>query len=160
MARLVINKIDESHIEISGIIDEEAKFGPLFKDLPAEAWLDLKGVTRINSSGVRHFLRGIAQYTGKAHFQKCSPAIVDQITMIPEFLGTNGVIESIVAPYFCESCDDSRPVRLEIGKDLTTGIELSEAPERSCPKCDNALIFEETPEIFFHFLLRNVDESA
>src|SRR5690242_2964167 len=69
----------------------------------AEMILDLGGVTRINSPGVREwiaFVNGLNDRKIKVVLEKCSVPFVNQLNMISNFRG-KGQVVSVYAPYFC-----------------------------------------------------------
>ncbi len=134
---------------INGVIDEFADFSVLLK-APAELRLDLSGVSRINSIGLRNFMIFLKNWSGGAYsFIACPVEFVDQMNLIPSILkvGGSGWVESCMVPLFCTSC----------GKDAETLIKLNPRPDRSkpmikqnCPHCGGAC--EVAVEGYFNFL--------
>lgn len=113
--------------------------------------MDLEGITNFNSCGVREwvFLIKDLEKLGQITFRKCSIPMVDQFNMVPESIG-NGNVESFFAPYVCEDHGDTE-VLLDAKGDKAS-ISSQSAPERSCPKCNQSLIFDAMADSYFLFL--------
>lgn len=140
-------------VRLAGSIEESVNFDQLFGPPPAELWVSTKEVTRINSVGVKAWIKYFqgAQAKGtKLKFFECSTAIVEQINLISNF-GCGGEVESIYVPFSCISCnlelvglfkcDDLRRLQLKL-------------PELKCTKCGGKVMFDDIPEEFFGFLTR------
>lgn len=113
--------------------------------------MDLEGLTNFNSCGVREwvFLIKDLEKLGSITFTKCSIPMVDQFNMVPESIGS-GTVESFYAPYVCETHGDTE-VLLDTKTDQSA-IAAQTSPERSCPKCNQSLIFDAMPDSYFLFL--------
>jgi anti-anti-sigma regulatory factor len=139
-----------TRISLAGDITEEARFdsvGP-FTD---QVVLDLSGIARINSCGVREwiqFIRAVPKGTRIA-FERCPQTIVAQANMISNFLG-GGRIRSFVAPYYCPKCDRAVEILLEAERDFS-GKE-PKAPARTCDKCGGPLDFDDVEDSYLAFL--------
>ena len=153
MKRYEIQWLDNKTVKISGTIDENfvfesevAKFGP-------EVWVDLQGVERINSCGVREWIKAILTTESKIHFVNCSSVIVSQFSMIPEFLGKFGVVDSFETQFVCDHCGHELARVLKVGSDIQPGQEVyEEGPEIECPECGDSMECDHNPELYFSFL--------
>jgi predicted Ser/Thr protein kinase len=138
----------QTQFRLEGAIEEDADLRWVF--LRDEAiCLDLSSIKRINSMGVRCWLDAFRARHSSASvtFERCSPALVSQLGMIPAM--TQGVVvASVMAPYFCESCDNES---LEL-VDCSEVVDR-QPPERVCTMCGKRLEFDEMPEQFFAFML-------
>jgi hypothetical protein len=113
--------------------------------------LDVSGVKRINSLGVRawcDFMKKLGQR--QVVFRRCSPAFVDQLNSVSDFRA-NAQIESFIAPYVCESSGKVFYEELTIGKDVQKG-NYGALAERPCKECPKPLVFDDLPERYLHFL--------
>jgi len=136
-------------LRLEGEIDETCDLGAVFRR-EGTVWLDLSGVARINSVGIRKWLE--AARTAPAElmlqFERCAPPIVSQMNMIPTFISA-GRVESILAPYMCPGCGEEL---LELIK--VTDPEMDLPPRRRCPACKEPLEFDDLPDEYFAFLER------
>ena len=118
-------------IALSGHLNEASDLTPLTK-LAGPLVIDLSGLDRINSLGVRDWMRFIrtCETAGvDLTFERCSPTIVGQISMITNFMGTRSRVSSVEVPYLCTSCANEHLEVLE----LVPGAELRLTI--TCPKC-------------------------
>jgi len=120
--------------------------------------LDLASVRYLSSAGVREwcmFLQGLASPDPAAppvtyRFRHCSIAFATQAAMVPLVLG-DGVVVSLEAPYFCETCDREDLRLLEPGVVAHDGDRLV-PPRLHCATCSGELVFDDVPERYFAFL--------
>ncbi len=140
-------------VRLTGSIEESVDFEQLLGTLPAEAQINCKEVPRINSVGVKAWIRFFqaTQAKGtKLKFVECSTAIVQQINLISNFTA-GGVVESIFVPFSCLACK-SELVGLFKSEDLKK-LELK-VPDLKCTKCGGNAAFDDIPEEYFAFLVR------
>lgn len=140
---------------IEGVLDEQS--APILAELAAELTaspsieLDVAGVRRINSLGVRawiDFMRTLDKRT--VTLLRCSPSFVDQLNMVSDFRG-HARISSFLAPYVCESSGNVFFEELTVGKDVTAG-NFAGIDRRSCGECPEPLVFDDLPERYLQFL--------
>jgi hypothetical protein len=140
-------------VRLSGSIEENVNFDQLLGPPSAEIHVVCKEVTRINSVGVKAWIRYFqaAQAKGsKLRFQECSTAIVEQINLISNFTA-GGLVESIYVPFSCLGCK-SELVGLFKTEDLKK--MKFQLPELKCTKCGGKATFDDIPEEYFGFLMR------
>jgi DNA-directed RNA polymerase subunit RPC12/RpoP/anti-anti-sigma regulatory factor len=140
-------------VKLAGSIEESVNFDQLIGPPPAELHVNCKEVPRINSVGVKAWIRYFqaAQTKGtKLRFQECSTAIVEQINLISNFT-CGGVVESIYVPFSCTNCKGEL-----VGLFKTDDLKKMQfnLPELKCSKCSSKAIFDDIPEEFFGFLQR------
>lgn len=151
-----IEKSDQvDHVFLSGQISEEAEatLSTLQSQLTGDIVFNFGGVKMINSCGVRawiNFLRATSPEKNIV-FEECTPEIVGQINMIPNFLG-NGEIKSVYADYACESCEHTEWRLFEKGKNLPTSEDDISVENLKCPKCGEEMEMEELEDEFFAFV--------
>lgn len=134
---------------MQGEITEEADFSGVVTAAKERVVLNLAGVQRINSCGVREWIGFLQRLEGKAdvvELELCSPVMVRQLSMIATMRG-NAAVTSILVPYFCEACDDERTVPLE----MTPGVRLTLAETAPCPECGGEMDLDDTPESYLAF---------
>jgi len=147
---------DVTTLFLSGEINERTEFAAIFEDISTTALVvNLKGITRINSCGVRDWVNATKPLASrlKISYVECSRAIVDQLNMIVNFLSA-GKIVSFYAPYFCEKCDAERDMLIEIDASYPEEEDREEpsAPELVCPECNAEMCFNEDEEKYLSFL--------
>jgi DNA-directed RNA polymerase subunit RPC12/RpoP/anti-anti-sigma regulatory factor len=151
--RLTINKQilqDELKVELIGAIDEDADFKELSGLEQKQITFDFRQVNMINSCGIREWIRFLELLPNKSSitYSNCPQIIIEQINMVHGFFKKGAVIESLYAPYFCESCGKEAKVHLQ-----TEQIKNKKAPKVDCPHCghENAE-FDALEAQYFSFL--------
>ncbi|MGY3804584.1 hypothetical protein ACWNT8_11005 [Pigmentibacter ruber] len=144
----------DDYVRISGMVDENADFSELYKKHHDILFLDLKGVHRINSSGVRKWVLALDKLKDvELHYINCSFPVVDQLSMVPEFINKKSYVESFDARYVCENDNTTHIFNLVVGFDIQPGLKKYEdGPERFCPNCKNRLEFDHNPDSYLFFL--------
>lgn len=140
-------------VRLSGSIEESANFDKLIGPPPAEMHVHCKDVPRINSVGVKAWIKYFqsAQAKGtKLKFLECSTAIVEQMNLISNFT-CGGSVESIYVPFACESCKTEL-----IGLFKTEDLKRInfQLPDLKCSKCSGKTVFDDIPEEYFGFLMK------
>jgi anti-anti-sigma regulatory factor len=131
------------------ITEDSALLEVLAQSQGREVIVDSSGLTRINSCGVRDWVRwvkGLEERSNHMSFIRCSPVVVAQLNMISNFAGAGNVL-SIQAPFLCTECSEEKFIVLE-SRDLAASSAL---PEVSCTSCGAIMEFDEIPESYFEF---------
>ncbi len=140
-----------TYVRLNGTVDES--FDP--QALLAEARgqkviLNLKGVTRLSSFGVRewtHAMRELCARVEHVYLVEVSPAVVTQLNMVANFAGAAHVL-SVQAPFYCDCGYES-----EITYDLRDGeVNLGSVV---CRECASLMSFDDDPESYFQYPLEN-----
>ena len=121
-------------VNLFGIIDEDSEFTPLLKFKNSTLIFNFRGVTSVNSCGIRswvNFLKLLSE--NPVEFIECPPVIVKQINMVPSFLGKASPI-SVFVPYVCDNCEFEKN-QLVLVKDYKSGVPLPE--KMHCEKCNS-----------------------
>ena len=86
--------------------DTEVHLMPMIKTLGPNVIINFRKVESVNSCGVRAWINFIreAQKGRKLIYEECTPEIVSQINMIPNFRGI-AHIKSVYASFACDSCE-------------------------------------------------------
>ncbi|MEQ8277188.1 MAG: hypothetical protein RMA76_30790 [Deltaproteobacteria bacterium] len=138
---------------VDGAITEDTDFSD-YLGAPGEVLrLDLSGVARINSCGVRewlNFVRAVEASGGRVILERCSSAIVGQLNLIYNFTGKHGEVCSVLAPYACDDCghEEDRLIELEAGAD----VEALTGPS-DCPSCNAQMEFADLPDYYLQFFV-------
>lgn len=138
---------DERLVAVCGAITEAADFSAALAPGPRRVVVDLSGVDRVNSFGVREwirFLKALKDVGVGYALDGVSVPMVRQMNMIPQARG-GAEVRAIFAPYYCPACDDERALRLAAGA-------RSAPAHASCPTCGAQMEFDDVPEAYFAFL--------
>jgi len=154
----VVNVVKEQKgnaliVRLAGSIEESVNFDQLIGIPPAELHVNCKEVPRINSVGVKAWIKYFQSCQAKGtilKFTDCSTAIVEQINLISNFI-CGGTVESIFVPFSCTGCK-SELVGLFKTDDLKK-LNLN-LPDLKCSKCSGKAVFDDIPEEYFAFLTR------
>lgn len=143
---------DTSVVKLAGFLDENNDLNELVAKIPAGiAEIDLGGVERINSVGIRDWVNWIAALESngtRTVLVACSPAIVAQINLVKNFTG-NGAVKSFQVPLHCRECDEEMTILVQTAEMTGAGAEPPSCP---CPTCGRAMDIDEMPESYFAFL--------
>jgi hypothetical protein len=146
----------ELDVTLGGSLDEGADFERLIGPLEGVRVLRLrcKGVVRITSTCVRAwvtFFRKVTASGVKLELHECSPAIVDTMNLLADFL-CGGTVESACLPFACVKCGAEFlqvAPRAELASLKVQGL----LPEAKCPSCGKGgCVFDDHPQSYFRFL--------
>lgn len=154
MKQFTITWLDAKTVAIAGVVDEYADFTELNLAASTLLTVDFSGVVRMNSSGIRTWVQTIMKNQIQLNLRNCASAVVEQFSMIPEFIGRNGQVESFFVPYHCQSCDYETKRLMRPGLDIPVGVSIDfpTSLAQACPKCGGKVEFDHNPEIYFSFL--------
>lgn len=145
------NAGDSVVVFLVGTIDENDDFKALIGSGGKTLTVNCKGVTRINSMGVKNWLKFFLSFAGsntKILFVEVPPVLIEQFNMIQNFR-CGGEIVSVVAPFHCESC------KAHFNRTLITA-DLIQAKfvvaSAKCEKCAASAEFDDDGEEYFAFL--------
>jgi anti-anti-sigma regulatory factor len=154
MTFTIEKKGDRDKVNFVGDINEDAEvhLNGIVGSLGSKVTFNLRGVTSVNSCGVRawiNFMRE-AEKNRDIIFEECTPEIVSQINMIPNFKGS-AHIKSVYAGYACDSCENQQWKLFEEGRNLPTTADAG-IEELKCPKCGEIMEMDEIEDEFFGWL--------
>lgn len=139
-----------TRLTLTGVIDADLDRKPLLSARGAVI-LDLSGVNRITSYGVREWIRTLGQceatYIG---YIGCRPSVVAQFNMVAGF-ACRGEVVSMYLPYVCESCN--RPTEHLL--DLRAKWEVASkgtVPKVICESCGAQAEFDDIPDMYFAYV--------
>jgi hypothetical protein len=129
-----------SIILLSGVIDEHADFMPLMQE-PAPLSIDFSGVERINSIGLRSWMRFMTKWADKPLiYLNCPVVISDQLAIIPALRGIKlraATVESAFIPYDCNKCQHQEDFKV-LQKDAHPNPK-PDVLNPKCPACSAAM---------------------
>jgi DNA-directed RNA polymerase subunit RPC12/RpoP len=140
-------------IKIAGTIDEHVDLHKEIGAMPARVNIVCREISQINSLGVKgwiEFFTKAANSKIQFTFSECPPPIVEQLNYITNF-ASGGQVISVSVPFTCESCHKELrgTVKTEDLKKVTYKL-----PPIKCPKCSSKAVFDDVPEEYFAFLIR------
>ena len=151
---LTVNKQqtkDGLTVDLIGAIEETTQLDQLIGPFTGELTVKCRGVTRINSVGVKSWIRyfqNLKLLGHKFQFVECSYAIVAQLNMISNF-DCGGKVVSLLLPYSCSKC----------GKDFVSIAQTDELkknkfqiPKVRCEKTDCEATLDDHPDEYLYFL--------
>jgi len=153
--RWSVEQGDQLVVTLQGDIDENAGLFDLMPLLAGRVVLDLGGIKRINSAGVRewvNFIRDADPLTDHLVLARCSPAIVMQMNMIANFRG-DAEVASFYAPMVCPACDREQDEFIEVTPEIVSDLP-DRIPDFACAECHTVMELDDIPERYFAFLTR------
>lgn len=136
-------------IMLRGSIDEDAVFTPVLK-LGGPLVFNFRGVTAINSCGVRNWVNFLKELSGREiYYEECPPLIVRQMNMVPSFVG-HAKVRSVFAGYVCDDCEHEKLVLVD-SSDFSGG-ETNLDETITCDSCKKGeMEFDGHPRQYFAF---------
>lgn len=136
-----------------GDVDENFRHGDVPKVHRPSVVFELSGIRNFNSVGIREWIYLVRDFSvmDDLIFRACSVAMIDQINMVPDSLGS-GRIESFFAPYFCDSdaCQRELSLLVEVAP-WQDFLGSKMAPAFRCDHCQEPLTFDALEESYFLF---------
>jgi hypothetical protein len=143
----------ENYVLLEGEMDGDALFHHIFlRPLPA-LWVDFGGIRRVNSQGVRSWVKALAQSEAVLHFVNLPVCVMEQFALVSEFRGKSSDVSSFWVQYTCHSCRRDENVLLVVGRDIEPGLSSYEdGPERACSDCGRGMEFAHDPGLILAFM--------
>lgn len=138
-------------VQLSGTIDETDDFKALIGSVAGTLVVNCKAVTRINSIGVRNWMKYFCGFSGsnvRILFEELPPVLIDQLNMIQNFSCTGEVV-SVILPFHCHACKAHFAQSFKVADIVSAGFEV---PAIKCDKCSGKAEFDDDGEEFFAFL--------
>ncbi len=150
----ITNLGDEEQVNFIGSINEDSEvvFSPYIKSLGKKLIFNFSQVSSVNSCGVRSWINFLREVNPGREiiFDECTPEIINQINMIPNFKG-GAKIRSLYADYTCEACEFQKQQLFTMGQNMPSSPS-DEIPPIVCDKCGETMEMDELEEQYFDFL--------
>jgi serine/threonine-protein kinase len=140
-------------LRLSGVIDERFDAGAVFGGLGGAVVLDLAGIKRITSFGVRQWsdaMKVLHSSITHLYLLAAPSCFVDQLNMVLNFGGRSEVITA-TALYFCDRCQEERAIAIDVLGDRPL-LASGAAPAAPCPNCGTPMALEEDPQQAFRYV--------
>ena len=138
-------------VELSGAIEETVHFDELIGPVQGELIVKCRGITRINSIGVKTWIKYFQDL--KTHgvnftFTECSYSIVEQLNMISNF-ACGGEVVSVLLPFSCLKCQNEFVATCKTEDLKANKLQI---PNVKCEKVDCGAQFDDNPNEYLYFL--------
>jgi eukaryotic-like serine/threonine-protein kinase len=132
---------------LAGVIDESADLAFLER-LSGSVRLNMRGIRRINSYGVRAWIEAVRRVPEGVSLElvECPPSVIDQINMVAGFTG-RGKVSSFYAPMICDECGCEKE-ELFLVEDFRRERRL---PAVKCPRCGAGMQVDDLEEQYLLF---------
>ena len=139
-------------VQVSGTIDETFNSDELVAGAAEIMVVDLGGVRRITSFGIRAWVRALERlHVSYLCLTECPPQIVAQLNMVAGFAG-KGEVVSFRAPYFCPACEELTSSLFDLRRvDHQQAVNSMDLAEPDCPSCGETCEFDDIAEIFLQY---------
>jgi anti-anti-sigma regulatory factor len=140
-------------IRIAGSIDESVDLQAAVGAMPARVNINCRDISYLNSTGVKAWMEFFGRASGAGiqfSFSECPPAVVEQINYMNGFV-CGGSVSSISVPFTCTQCGGEMRGTVKTEDLRHVAYQL---PHVKCAKCGGQASFDETPEEYFAFLIR------
>ena len=138
-------------VELGGAIEENVHFEQLIGNFQGQLIVNCRGVTRINSIGVKTWIRYFQNLKAQGKvfkFNDVSYPLIAQLNMISNF-ACGGEVESILLPFSCIKCQNEFVASCKTSELKANGLSI---PRVKCEKQECAAKFDDDPEEYFYFL--------
>ena len=133
-------------ITLSGVIDERTSFESVIGSTQSSLDIHCKGITRINSIGVKNWVRFFSNLRKKGvrlRFLECSSVVVQQLEFFHNVVEPQE-IESVFIPLVCDFCGKNDEKLSSIQDLRTLGFRT---PAWKCT-CGGSLVLDDADEFF------------
>lgn len=140
-------------VRLFGSIDDADDFGKLIGQPSGELQIFCRGVTRINSVGIKNWIKYFSQLNQQKipfSFEEFGPALVENLNMVQNFC-CGAPVMSVAVPYKCEGCGTSLLGTIKSESIKASGFKIAAV---KCPKCGGQAEFDDEPDEYFAFLNR------
>jgi hypothetical protein len=151
---LTVNKQPSENgllVELNGTIEESVNFDQLIGSFSGDLTVKCRGITRINSVGVKTWMRyfqGLKTQGKTFKFVECSHPIIEQLNMISNF-AAGGEVVSILLPFSCMKCQNEFVANCPTAELRENELKI---PPVKCEKESCAALFDDDPEEYLYFL--------
>lgn len=148
-------KLKGGTYHLTGRMDEFLDMSSL-ETLGSPLKFNLRGITSINSNGIRKFLAFVVKDPNREmEFHECTAEFVANVNIIPQILGqppNARRIKSLFVPLTCESCDQSEDHLVTFDQIKPTATGSWDIAPVSCKTCKKPMSLEVEPSDYFLFM--------
>jgi serine/threonine protein kinase/anti-anti-sigma regulatory factor len=152
--KLTLERIDGNGgtlVRLRGSIDADLQTTEFVTNVGSAFIIDLDGVERITSFGVREWVRMLGRVAaGFVGFINCRPIVIAQFNSVVDF-GQQGQVISLYVPYLCDACGHEFDELVDLRERFDVA-EAEETPKAPCPKCGASGELDDMPENYFSFV--------
>jgi hypothetical protein len=150
---LTVSSHKNNRVVLTGAVEGSEDLNVLIGKVQPGATFDCEGVTQINSTGIKAWMRFFCAPETKDsgfRFERLSIPLVEQLNMFRNFVG-NGEVVSLAVPFRCEKCNFnfSQVFAVEDAVQFK-----NEGAAVACPQCKGPSRFDDLPDEYFEFLDR------
>ncbi len=130
------------------MLDETTDFYHALGNVSGEIHIFCRSTERLNSFGVRNWMRFFEQMKrngNRVKFFECSVSLVRLMNMFHN-LPCGGEVISVCLPYFCQHCAMEYDVVMNVNDLKNTDFQV---PKRVCTACGGLVVFDEVPQDYF-----------
>lgn len=142
----------DGELSFEGFLDETCRLPEHVHLPPGVLYLNLEGLTGMNSLGSRKWaiwLKAKTKAPGGAALIRCLPAVVAQINALSGVTPKHVRIQSVFAPFACVGCGRTSNILLDRGIDFdAAGLKNA---RRACGACGQPLELDDVNESYFRF---------
>ena len=126
-------------LKLSGYIGENSDLFTVRLAGIKDLIIDMGGINYINSIGIKNWVLWTRKIPAGLNvaFQNCPMCIVNQMSMVVDFLPKGATVQSFYLPFFCDKCNGEKNILIEKGKDFQ--FATAEAPRQvkipTAPDC-------------------------
>lgn len=144
---------DKEILQFFGPINEDVKFEQVILPEGAEIFLDMGGVTSMNSFGTKEFLTWTKEIQKQKRivYLRCPQSIIDQFSIVGGLLSEKSSVESLYVPYYCSHCEASSSILLD-KKDFPIRGTNRVPSKGKCPNCEKDTELDIIESEYFRFL--------
>lgn len=134
-------------VVLDGRLDERFDGAGLGASLSGSVILELSGIERISSFGIRawlEMLRSIASRPTevRVYLARCSEAVIAQVGAMRAFVGP-AQLASVLVPFACTHC--GHELRATLSCEDMPILLPQPLPPRTCPRCGGTAVFDDEP---------------
>ena len=138
-------------VDLIGAIEESVSFENLIGPFTGQLTVNCRGVTRINSVGVKtwvKYFQNLKALGRKFRFIECSTAIIEQLNMISNF-ASGGEVVSLLLPFSCLKCQREFVANCKTEDLKKNNLQI---PNVKCEKPECGARFDDDPDEYLYFL--------
>ena len=136
---------------LEGIINEFSSFVTVLNSNLNPLKLDMKCIKAINSTGARCWVESFYNCEKEIELYHCSPPVIDQFNLIPEFINSKTKVISFFALFYCDACDQEEFIKTIPEKNFCTQTNHYKE-EILCPFCQEEMQEDFNRDDYFLFL--------